>query len=167
MMPLLWLAMLWLVGCNQAQSPQEWKDVESVPKSDFAGIEHLFHKSNDTTYVINFWATWCKPCVAELPYFVELHEKYKNEKVKVLLISLDFVKQIDKKLIPFINKRQLEPPVILLDDPDANSWIDKVDPEWSGAIPATVVYNKDKRGFHEQSFEDFESLHLIVEPYIN
>lgn len=160
---LLWLLSLAFLSCAPP-SELEWNEVTDVSKSDFDGIEHLFHQDNDTTYVINFWATWCKPCVEELPYFEQLHEEYKNEKLRVILISLDFKKQVQTKLIPFINKRQLQPEVILLDDPKSNIWIDKVDPSWSGAIPATVVYRGSSKFFYEQSFDSYDDLKTILKP---
>ncbi|MFK7809135.1 MAG: TlpA family protein disulfide reductase [Saprospiraceae bacterium] len=144
-------------------SPANSGNVGNIPVYDFESFEPLLHINNDTTYIVNFWATWCKPCVAELPYFEQLHENYKNEKVKVLLVSLDFSSVIEKKLIPFINKRNLKPEVVVLDDPNSNKWIDKVDPEWSGAIPATVIYQGKKRGFFERSFEKYEDLVEVME----
>jgi thiol-disulfide isomerase/thioredoxin len=128
-----------------------------VPVLDFEGFEPFLNRQNDTTYVVNFWATWCVPCVKELPAFEQLNEAYSNEKVKVLLVSLDFVKYYDSKLLPFISDRNIKSDVILLNDPRSNQWIDKVNPEWSGAIPATVIYRGKKRSFYEQSFS-YETL---------
>ncbi len=68
-------------------------------------------------------------------------------------MSFILINQIEKQLIPFIKKRNLKPEVIVLSDPDTNTWIPKVDPEWSGAIPATLVYNKNKKLFFEESFD--------------
>jgi thiol-disulfide isomerase/thioredoxin len=141
--------------------------VRNIPVYDFKSFEPLLHINNDTTYVVNFWATWCKPCVAELPYFEQLHEAYKAKKVKVLLVSLDFSSQIEKKLIPFLEKRPLQSTVIVLDDPDANSWIDKVDASWSGAIPATVIFKGTKRGFFERSFENYAELVEVMEGVVS
>ena len=135
--------------------------VGNIPVYDFKGFEPLLHINNDTTYVVNFWATWCKPCVAELPYFEQLREQYKNQNIKVLLVSLDFSTHIEKKLVPFLERKQLKSEVIVLDDPDANGWIDRVDPKWSGAIPATVIYQGKKRSFYEQSFEHYEDLEKV------
>jgi len=124
----------------------------SVKAYDFDKLEYFLKKQNDTTYVVNFWATWCVPCVEELPYFEQLNTKYQDDKVKVMLVSLDMPKMVEGKLLPFIKQKQLKSDVVLLRDPDQNTWLPKVDTTWSGAIPATLIYNKDKRKFYEQSF---------------
>jgi thiol-disulfide isomerase/thioredoxin len=134
---------------------------QNIRVTDFSGLEPLLHKQNDTTYVVNFWATWCIPCVKELPYFQQIHEEFSDKKVKVILVSLDFLKDLDSRLKPFIKKYNLSPEVIMLNDPDANSWINKVSPEWSGALPATIIYNMNDRTFYEKSFT-FEDLQTIV-----
>ncbi len=93
----------------------------------------------DTVYVINFWATWCAPCVAELPVFNNIHEQYKNQAVKVLLVSLDFKKDRNIKLPTFIQHSHTLPDVIWLSDTNPNVFVPKVDEHWEGSIPATVV----------------------------
>ena len=128
------------------------KDGITVASYDFNSLEPLLNQQNDTTYVVNFWATWCQPCVAELPNFEKLNEVYKSKKVKVILVSLDMSKSVESSLIPFLKRKKIQSLVVHLNDPDANSWIDKVDPKWSGALPATVIYNKNTRQFYEQSF---------------
>jgi len=120
-------------------------------------MDSYLKMQNDTTYVINFWATWCKPCIEELPNFEKINLVYKKQKVKVILVSLDMPKQVENSLIPFIKRKKLRSTVIHLKDSDANTWINKVDVNWSGSIPATVIYNKDKRKFYEQSFS-YEAL---------
>ncbi|MEZ4960308.1 MAG: redoxin domain-containing protein [Saprospiraceae bacterium] len=111
----------------------------------FEEFEPYIRFANDTTYVINFWATWCKPCVAELPYFEKLIQAYHDQPVKVYLVSMDFPKDIEKKLIPFVRERNLAPSVVALADMDYNSWIDKVSKDWDGAIPFTLIYNQKTR----------------------
>ena len=123
----------------------------------------LSRASEDTTWVINFWATWCKPCVAELPYFEDLYEKKRNAPLQMVLVSLDFPAQLETKLKPFIEKRGLKPPVIALTDVKFNDWINEVDPAWSGAIPATLIVRGDKRVFLERSFESVEDLEQAVD----
>ena len=110
----------------------------------------LASRSDDTTYVINFWATWCSPCVKEIGYFEELHAAHRNRKLKVLLVSLDFPNQVDRRVIPFMKEKEISAPVMLMTDLDYNAWIERIDTSWSGAIPATLIYNRDQRVFLEQ-----------------
>lgn len=122
---------------------------------DFKQLETFLSSNSETTVVVNFWATWCKPCVKELPYFEALQENHKEE-VKVILVSLDFPDKLESQLIPFVNKNDLQSQVILLNDPYENEWIPKVDSSWSGAIPATLIIDKNKRTFYEQPFTEEE-----------
>ncbi|GAA4823857.1 TlpA family protein disulfide reductase [Algivirga pacifica] len=158
-------------ACQPKNVQSEWPQPLEVLKTsagpiavyDYEHIEPLFQRNNDTTYVINFWATWCKPCVEELPAFQQLDKEYKGRKVKVLLVSLDMKDdKVAERLGKFIQKKDLKSTVVFLDDPDANSWITKVDPNWSGAIPATLIYNVEKRRFFEKSF-DYETLSKELE----
>lgn len=146
-------------------SATEGKDIP-VYKSyeDFAP---LLHQENDTTYVINFWATWCKPCVKELPHFEQLTEKYKDSKVKVVLVSLDFPKQLESKLVPFVKKHELKSTVVALLDGKYNDWIDKVSEEWSGAIPATLFYRAGQQYFLGHSVESTQELENVLNNYIH
>lgn len=104
-------------------------------------------------YVINFWATWCRPCVAELPFFDEIHKEFSDQGVRVKLASLDFVQDIEK-VHRFVKKKKPVAPTYLLDEPKYNQWIDKISKEWSGAIPATLFVNKSKNiyEFHEGDY---------------
>ncbi|GAB3175102.1 TlpA disulfide reductase family protein [Telluribacter humicola] len=130
-----------------------------VPKVKWAALDTLLNNSTDTTYIINFWATWCRPCVAELPHFEQIREDYGRHKVRVLLVSMDFAKDIEDRVIPFVNKMKLKNTVWLLNEPDANSWIERVDASWSGALPATLIINsaRPRRMFFEKAL-DYETL---------
>lgn len=133
---------------------------------NYAGFERFLNKNDDKVYVINFWATWCAPCVKELPYFEKLNLEYKNNNVEVVLVSLDFPHLYDKKLKPFIKDNKLSSKVIALDDIDMNTWIPKVDESWSGSIPATIIYKNDKKQFYEQSFT-YEELEKELKQFLN
>ncbi len=116
--------------------------------------------------MINFWATWCKPCIEELPHFETLNAKYGKDQVEVVLVSLDFPSRAEELLVPFVEKRNLKSDVLLLDDPKSNTWIPKVDKSWSGALPATVIFNKHRRSFYEKSFT-FNELETELLSFIN
>ena len=132
---------------------------------DFQGVEKFLKPNNNKTKIINFWATWCAPCVKELPYFEAIRTQYPDD-VEVILISLDFPNQIETKLKPFLKQKQLKSKVIVLDDVDMNSWIPAIDPNWDGAIPVTLIVNKNKRKFYPQSFT-YDQLASEVEKFIN
>ncbi len=129
-----------------------------VTSLSYNELKPLLHKEGNKTYVVNFWATWCAPCIKELPYFEAINQK---ENVEVLLVSLDFPKHKESRLLPFIKKNQLQSNVVLLDDSNENLWINAIDSTWSGAIPATIIYNQNKRMFYEQSFTEDELNQII------
>jgi thiol-disulfide isomerase/thioredoxin len=129
----------------------ETKDSVILEVHDFEGVARYLELKGSKTYVVNFWATWCAPCVKELPYFETLQANY-SDSIEVVLISLDFPHQYETKLKPFIKKQNLKSKIVVLDDPDMNSWIPKVNPQWDGAIPVTLIYNESKRLFYSRTF---------------
>lgn len=132
--------------------------VKVYKKYDDFDKEIIQQLDKDTTYVINFWATWCGPCVKELPYFEELNKKYASQKFKQILVSLDAPRMLDAKVLPFIKKNEIQSEVVLLGDGKFNSWIDRVDPRWSGAIPITLIYKGEEKLFYEQEFHSMEEI---------
>lgn len=133
---------------------------------NFEHFKPFLNRLDDKIYVINFWATWCAPCVKELPYFEALHAKYGNRNVEVILVSLDFPHLYESKLKPFIIKNQIKSRVIALDGVDANNWIFEVDENWTGSIPATLIYKNNNARFYEQSFS-YEELENEIKSLIN
>lgn len=131
-------------------SPEVFKTELEV--YNFNGLKKFLNKKDGKTYVINFWATWCKPCIKELPHFEKINTEYTDKDVVVILVSLDFPHLYEKKLKPFIIENKLKSKVVALDDTDMNTWIPKVNENWSGAIPATIIYRNDSRKFFEKSF---------------
>lgn len=132
------------------------QDSIQVSVYTYEAFEPFWSADNDTTYVVNFWATWCRPCVEELPHFEQLYQQYKDKKMRLILVSLDFEDQIKSKLIPFLEEKKLQGEVLVLGQKGMNEWIDKVDSTWSGALPATVIFNKNKRAFFEKQFNYVE-----------
>lgn len=161
-MLLLFLLVNVLTSCKKEVKEEIAVQTETTTTSEdlaiynFDQLEPLINKDDDKIHVVNFWATWCKPCVKELPYFEQVRADFDNDELEVLLISLDFPNQFDKKLKPFIKEHDLKSSVVALDDPDMNTWIPKVSDDWTGSIPATIIYNKDKRVFYERSFTQEE-----------
>lgn len=127
---------------------------------NFEELNTYIQKNNEKPLVINFWATWCAPCVIELPYFEELHQK--NQNIKIVTVSLDFDKQVESKLKPFLKKKNYSFVATYMADKNFNNWISKVDENWSGSIPATWIINGNKGIFVEQEFASYEELNQFV-----
>ncbi len=132
-----------------------------------AQLKQWLNADTDTVYVLNFWATWCGPCVAELPAFEKLNEKYAAQKVKIVLISTDFKRNVESHVKPFVKRKNLQSQVVFMDESNPNDWVNLVSPEWSGAIPATLIISnrKNKRLFFEKqmTFEELEKkLHSVL-----
>lgn len=122
---------------------------ENIPNISVDQLLECIEKPSDTIFVVNFWATWCQPCVKEIPELNKIGTQFENKPVKVIMASLDFPNQKESRLIPFIGVNHISHPVILLTPPRGGDWISKINDRWSGAIPATLVIHKGKRAFHE------------------
>lgn len=115
-------------------------------------LQERIKNGKDSTYVVNFWATWCAPCIKELPHFEKLATEHKSEKLAVLLISLDFKSKLESNVIPFVERKNLKNEVFLLNESNPQEFIDRIDPNWSGSIPATLFIKNEKRKFVETEF---------------
>lgn len=140
---------------------------QEIKVIDVNGLEALLNDPSDKLRVINFWATWCKPCIAELPYFESARKSYKDKGVEILLVSVDFVDILETKVKKFVQKKNLQSDLYLLDELDANKWVDMVSKSWQGDIPATVVINNAKgiREFHAKEFNQ-ESLNELINKFL-
>jgi thiol-disulfide isomerase/thioredoxin len=121
-------------------------NAQNIPKLKMADVVKNFDKQNDSIYIINFWATFCKPCVGEIPGFIKIANKYKNKKVKLLLVSVDLPSFYPKKIATFAAKNNFTTNIAWLNETDADYFCPMIDKDWSGAIPATIIVN-NKTGY--------------------
>ena len=131
---------------------------------NFDKFESLVKKKDNKLYVINFWATWCRPCVMELPEFMEVNRMYHdNPKFKMILVSMDIAVEADSNVHQFLVKNKIDADVYLLDDnKHMNQWIPAIDKSWGGSIPATVFYrNGVKLEFKESKMQKSELIKII------
>ena len=139
------MGVLLLFSCNKPSK-------DNIEVVDFDGLYSKIDLSVEKTYVINFWATWCAPCVKELPYFEEVNKQSEDKNTEVILVSLDFPSQIETKLKPYLKRNKIKSRVILLDDSKMNTWVPKVSEQWDGGIPATLIVNASNYNFYPKPF---------------
>jgi thiol-disulfide isomerase/thioredoxin len=135
-------------------------NAQNIPKLKMAEVVKRFSQNTDTVYVINFWATFCKPCVKEIPDFIKIANKYKSNNVKLLLVSLDLPSFFPKRIAAFAAKNKFNTNLAWLDETDADYFCPLIDSNWSGTIPATIIVNA-KTGYKkfledEVKADDFE-----------
>ena len=120
---------------------------QEVKKIKITDLEKTIATSK-TPLIINFWATFCKPCVEEIPYFQEAIKKNKKDSIRLLLVSLDLQNFYPTKIKSFAVKRKFTAPIFWLDEYNADYFCPKVDSAWSGAIPASLFIN-NKTGYRK------------------
>jgi len=120
------------------------QEIKSVKITE---VEKIIAESK-TPLIINFWATWCKPCLEEIPYFLEETKKYKKDSLQLLLVSMDFQDAFPDEISRVAKKRKINVPVVWLDETNADYFCPKMDAKWSGAIPATLFIN-NKTGYRK------------------
>jgi thiol-disulfide isomerase/thioredoxin len=128
-------------------------------------LQQLINQKSNKILVINFWATWCAPCIKELPFFEKLSSE-KRPNVDVYLVSMDLdLDPNPEKVYRFIDRKKLRSTVLLLNEKDPNSWIDKIDSAWSGALPATLLINQKtgQRKFVEKELHEGDLEKLIAD----
>ena len=132
---------------------------------DFNGFRNEYLKETPRPVVYNFWATWCKPCVRELPYFKKAASEHPEW--DFVLVSLDFPQHYESRLRPFLREHDLGIPVVVLDESDANVFINAIDPTWEGSIPATMIWDDTSIGFVENDFHSYAELITFISQSIN
>jgi thiol-disulfide isomerase/thioredoxin len=126
-------------------------------------LQKLIHQPGPVK-VVNFWATWCAPCVKEMPFFEKLNHDDKNS--KVILVSMDYDLDPDPtKVKRFIDRKKILSEVVILAEENPNEWIEKIDKNWTGALPSTLVINPNsgKRKFIQGELKEGDLERLIQE----
>ncbi|RYY46382.1 MAG: TlpA family protein disulfide reductase [Chitinophagaceae bacterium] len=129
----------------------------AIAKWKITDVEQYMNSGKDEVLVINFWATFCKPCVAEIPAFIEITNKYKDKNVKLLLVSLDLPSFYPKKIAAFAKQHNFNTNIVWLEETNADYFCPKIDPKWSGSIPATLIINP-KTGYRKFFEEEIDKL---------
>lgn len=126
-------------------SPGEAKDAAGGPVSvgNINALAARLNAAQGKVAVVNLWATWCPPCVAEMPEFVDFHRQYVPEKAVFVSVSLDDPASADDAVADFHRKKGLPFDVLVLDERQPDALTDILQTEISGALPTTLVYGPD------------------------
>lgn len=130
---------------------------QSIPEWKIQDLDAHIRKPGNKVLIINMWATFCKPCIEEIPAFIRVHQSMPAQ-TDLLLVSVDVKQMYPNKLEKFVTKRGYNVPVVWLNETNADYFCPFVDPSWSGSIPATLLVNPSTgyRKFFEEEMTEQE-----------
>lgn len=152
---------------GEEMHPEGLVSTQTVDVISLPDFQKWVKKETDTLYIFNFWATWCKPCIEEMPDFEKLAVTMKDKKVKLIFVSIDNFDNSLKKVQRFVDKNQIVSKVVLLDYDKPDELISRIDKSWNGTIPATMFVDNNNKTklFYQQEFS-YPELQAIVSPLL-
>jgi thiol-disulfide isomerase/thioredoxin len=160
-----------LILCSGCSKENETKQQEisfsgnlEIPVVDEVWIQNKIENRNGKILFVNFWATWCIPCVEEFPDLVKIYNEYKNSNFEFLSISVDLPSEIETKVKPFLEEQSADFSVVVIKEKSSEEVINLINPEWNGAVPATVIY--DETGTMQEfiaEVKNFDAFHSSIE----
>ena len=158
---------LFIVACHVGQAQDQKSSAPVLYSIDEKGFDALRAESKGRVLVLNFWATWCKPCIEEFPELLKLQRTYRSQGLDVIFVSIDDDAKVKQKVVAFLTKMKVTGRTYIKHTDDDEQFINAVHPKWSGAVPATLVYDANGR-FVEMNVEqlNFFELEKIVKPLL-
>lgn len=148
-------AVLLLSACGQKSVRTE---IEVLPV-DSSGVVQLLESHRGNYVFLNIWATWCQPCIEEFPDLIRLADNYKDQNIKFIALSVDYPDEVDSKIKPFLQSADVNFPVYVQNFKQQDKLINLLNPDWNGAIPATLIFDPNGNRIDfivgKQNFSDF------------
>lgn len=141
-------------GIQKAQ-----KHSVNIPLVDDVWLKNKIKNRNGKILFINFWATWCEPCVEEFPDLVKIYNDNKDSSFEFLSVSVNIPSEVDDKVKPFLKKQSADFPVVIIDEKRSEQIINLINPDWDGTIPATAIF--DKNGNRKEFFSQAETYEVF------
>jgi thiol-disulfide isomerase/thioredoxin len=158
----VFIVFLILISCQKNE-----KFETNITLLDSVKLTALISENKGNVLVVNVWATWCVPCIEEMPDLIKLTDSYESENIKIIGISIDYPEEIQSKILPFVKKNKINFPVYVNDFKNDEALINFLNTEWSGAIPVTFIYDKEGKQkeflLGKHSFDEFKS---AIEKYL-
>lgn len=154
-------------GCTKENETGQSKSGfynNDVPVVDEVWIKNKIENREGKILFVNFWATWCVPCIEEFPDLVKIYDEYKNSDFEFLSVSVDLPSDIESKVKPFLAEQSAHFPVVVVEEKRSDRVIDLINPEWNGAVPITVIY--DEHGNRQEFIHEaknYDSFHTSIE----
>lgn len=129
-------------GAPASSSSTSSSSALAVREIDFAGLKKLLSREgNPRPILVNFWATWCEPCRAEFPDLIKIDGEYRGRGLEFVTVSIDEVSEISTTVPRFLKEMRATMPAYLLNTPEQDAAIEFIDPQWTGSLPATFLYD--------------------------
>ncbi len=132
-----------------------------VEKITFPELEQIMHRDSGKVVFVNLWATWCKPCMVEMPALLRLKKTFSKKKFTLILLSTDDADDLERDVRPMLRKMGVGfTTYIVKDSPEP--FMIAMNPKWNGAIGLPMTYVYDTRGalvdmmLGSHEYEDFK-----------
>jgi thiol-disulfide isomerase/thioredoxin len=139
-----------------------------IPVVDDVWLKNKINNRDGKILFVNFWATWCEPCVEEFPDLVKIYNENKNSNFEFLSVSVNLPSEIDGKVKPFLKMQSADFPVVVIEEKRSEEIINLINPKWDGTVPATIIY--DENGKRKEFFAEaksYEFFHKSIEKVRN
>ncbi len=147
------------VGGKEAGIEKAKKYSDQIPVVDDAWLKNKIENRNGKILFINFWATWCEPCVEEFPDLVKIYNENKDSSFEFLSVSVNLPSEIEDKVKPFLKEQSADFPVVVIEEKRSEEIINLVNPDWDGTVPATIIY--DENGKRKEFFAEAKNYEIF------
>src|SRR4029079_5360911 len=113
------------------------------------GLKALRKNDSGKFRLVNFWATWCAPCIAEFPEFVTINRMYRHRDFELVTVSVNRPDE-EKSVLAFLKKQQASNTNLLFASPERDQLINAFDPDWPGVVPYTVLLSPEGKVLYRE-----------------